>query len=202
MKFSALFLSLILFPLQLMAEGQPTWDLPQKLNDKNTQVKFEVDTTWHVVYGEIKNTSGKVSLSNPEDLRSITAEIRFPVKSFSTGWDKRDDSLHDSMKADKYSDVIFRSTHLGGACLPETIEKEGSCNAMLTGTLQITDTVKEIIIPVTISKEKNQYKITGKYKFEWKAYNMEDPSIIIAKVNPNVEVTYTAFIPVIITKLQ
>ena len=171
-----------------------TWQLPQTLNDKNTKVSFEVGTTWHVVYGNISNTTGNISLSNPKEPLSVNSEIHFPVKNFSTGWDKRDESLLEHMNVEKYPEVVLKTNRVIGECAPTVVEK-GPCSAKLAGTLTICDVTKDVEINIVISKKDGSFDVAGDYSFKWAEYNVEDPSIIVAKVDPTVKVKYSVTIP-------
>lgn len=176
------------------AIAEPRWDLPMTINDTNTTVTFDVDTTWHVVDGKTSNTSGSVSLSDPNNLMSIQSEIHFPVKSFDTGWSARDDSLHEHMQAEKYKDVVLKTSTLEGDCKPEML-KTGPCKGTLIATLTICDVTKELPLEVDIEAMGDKYKVTGNYSFKWADYNVEDPSILVAKVDPTVRVKYALEVP-------
>jgi len=125
---------------------------------------------------------------------SILSEITFPVKSFSTGWDKRDESLFDHMNGEKYPNAILKTNKVKGNCTPEIVEKS-LCEEKLLGTLTICDVTKEIEVDIKVEKTENNYKVTGTYSFKWAEYNIEDPSMIVAKVDPIVKVNYSIVIP-------
>lgn len=190
-------LATCLFLTQLtdaQAESITNWDLPLKVSDQNTTVNFEVDTTWHVVYGKISNATGTVSLSDPNDSLSVVSEFHFPVASFETGWSARDDSLHDHMKAEKYPEVVFKTAAVNGDCTPQKVS-EGSCRIKLVGTLTVCDVTKDVSVNATIEKIASGFVVNGEYEFEWAEYNVDDPSMIVAKVKPTVKVKYSVKLP-------
>ncbi len=193
--FHVLFSLLLFIPQYSSAQAPQTWDLPLIVNDTNTKVQFDVDTTWHIVTGHVSNISGNISLADSTNPLSINSEIHFPVKSFDTGWGMRNESLQDSMHMKKFPEVILKTSEIEGDCNPEKVQTEGKCQMLLVGTLKITDVTREAKIPVTIEAKENNFLVQGKLTFKWTSFNIEDPSILMAKVDPDVTVTYSVSIP-------
>lgn len=189
------FLMLLLLATSVAAEEIVQWKLPQALTDENISVSFEVDTTWHVVHGEVRGISGSVFLADKKDLNSIQAEIHFPVKQFDTDWGMRDDSLREHMKAEEFPEVVLTTGEFLGDCDPNTINEQG-CSAELKASLQICDVTKDIKLPVVIKKKDGIFIANGSYTFAWAKYNVDDPSMFMAKVKPDVTVKYSITIPV------
>ena len=180
-----------IFLLQTSIANAQSWKLPLEVNDTNTEVKFDVDTTWHVVHGTLSKISGKIEQSDASNPLAVTSEITFPVKSFDTGWGLRNDSLHEHMKVDKFPNATLKTTAIEGSCTPDKLP----CDAKLKGTLTICDVTKDILVDIKIEKKDANYKVSGKYAFKWAEYNIDDPSIIAAKVEPTVEVKYSVVLP-------
>lgn len=183
------------FAAETALPAQSTWKLPVEVSDRNTKVQFDVDTTWHVVTGKTSNLTGRVFLADPQDPMSVQAEIHFPVKQFDTGWGARNDSLYDHMAADKFTEVVYRVTKLQPTCRLEELQRTGECQTLLNGTLSIRDITREATIPAIIKKTNAGYEVSGDFTFRWDAFNVEDPSIIVAKVKPEVKVSYTIELP-------
>lgn len=190
MKVISLLLVLFLISSSALAQNASPWNLPQKLDDSNTKIAFAVDTTWHIVHGAIKGITGSAKLSDSADPLSITAEIHVPVKSIDTGWGMRNSSLYDHMAADSFPEIVIRTKGLKGECRPETVTEQG-CKAILQANLSIRDVSKDVDLDVEITKTAAGYQAAGKYSFAWADYKVEDPSIVMAKVDPTVEVTYS-----------
>lgn len=185
----------MLFQSSLCFAQQPAaWKLPLDLNDENTSVRFDVDTTWHMVTGHISGTTGTVGLQDPGDISSIVADIHFPVKKFDTGWGMRDSSLYDHMAAEKFPEVRIQTSALKGNCTPE-LASAGGCSGMLEGQLTIRDVSKNVSLPVKITKKGSNYLVSGKYTLRWAEYNVEDPSIMVASVKPEVTISYSVTVP-------
>jgi hypothetical protein len=57
------------------------------------------------------------------------------------------------------------------------------------------DVSKEVALPVSITKEADRYVISGAIPVRWAEYNIEDPSILIAKLDPVVTISYETKVP-------
>jgi polyisoprenoid-binding protein YceI len=188
----ALFVALISTPRPV---GADTWNLPSPLNDTNTKVSFVVDSTFHTVNGTTKNLDGMVSLKDKHDPLSIVVDLKIQVKTFDTDWDSRDEKLQECMASDTYPLATFTSRRLSDSCKPVIIDIAGRCSGTLAGTLTMRDVSREIELPVEILKEKDSYLIKGILPVQWADYNIEDPSILIAKLDPTVNISYQTRVP-------
>lgn len=182
-------ISTLIFLSPLYASPNVRWELPMNITDENTEIKFEVDTTWHVVFGKVSGISGNVLLRDPKENASIQGEIQIPVKNFSTGWDARDESLLDHMNVDKFPKVIFKINRLKNPCQPSEASENG-CKTTLLSNLSICDISKDVEVDAIIKKVDDHFEVTGSYPIQWAQYNVDDPSIIVAKVNPTVTVHF------------
>lgn len=172
-----------------------TWKLPSPLDDSNTKVSFIVDSTWHTVNGTTKNLNGSVVLRDKNDPLSIVVDLKIQVKTFDTDWDSRDEKLQECMASDVYPVASFISTRLSDSCKPALLDISGKCSGTLTGTLTMRDVSKEVALPVSITKEADRYVISGAIPVRWAEYNIEDPSILIAKLDPVVTISYETKVP-------
>lgn len=172
-----------------------TWNLPSFLNDSNTKVSFVVDSTWHTVNGKTSNLNGSVALRDKNDPLSIVVDLKIQVKTFDTDWDSRDEKLQECMASDTYPIASFVSTRLSDSCKPTVIDIAGKCSGTLTGTITMRDVSKEVALPVSITKERDSYLISGVLPVKWAEYNIEDPSILIAKLDPIVVISYETRVP-------
>lgn len=172
-----------------------TWNLPSTLNDSNTKVSFVVDSTWHTVNGKTSNLNGSVALKDKNDPLSIIVELKIQVKTFDTDWDSRDEKLQECMASDTYPIASFVSSRLSDSCKPTVIDIAGKCSGTLTGTITMRDVSKEVALPVSITKERDSYLISGVLPVKWAEYNIEDPSILIAKLDPIVTISYETKVP-------
>ncbi|MEY4669950.1 MAG: Protein YceI [Pseudomonadota bacterium] len=190
----ALSLAVSVTVLQQPALGD-TWNLPSVLNDSNTKVSFVVDSTWHTIHGITKNLNGAIALRDKADPLSIAVDLKIQVRTFDTDWDSRDEDLQECMASDTFPLATFTSTRLSDSCKPVIIDIAGKCSGTLTGTLTMRDVSKEVALPVTIVKGQDSYLISGALPVAWAEYNIEDPSILIAKLDPIVTISYETKVP-------
>ena len=188
----ALFLALVFGARLSVAD---TWDLPSPLNDTNTKVSFVVDSTFHTINGTTKNLQGMVSLKDTHDPLSIVVDLKIQVKTFDTDWDSRDEKLQECMASETFPLASFTSRRLSDSCKPVVIDIAGRCSGKLTGTLTMRDVTREVELPVEIVKENNSYLISGLLPVQWADYNIEDPSILIARLDPTVNISYQTRVP-------
>lgn len=184
-------MGLLSSPQQLLAE----WALPTELNDTNTTVSFAIDSTWHMVHGKVTGVHGSAWLAQPKsDAKSdegIQAKIEFPIASFDTDNKSRDKKLRKVMDHRTYPQVIFQLNRISDLCSPQSIKGDTLCHPTLHGTLTIRDKTKPVSIPATIRQLHNVYELKGVFPISWKDFGIEDPSILIARVNETVTVSFT-----------
>jgi len=172
-----------------------TWDLPIQLHDNNTKVTFVVDSTWHTVEGIAKSIAGQVHLRDLKDPLSVVVDLRVPVALFDTDSDLRDDRLQEVMLAKAFPEVRFVSTRLSPECEPSIVTRDGSCRGTLRGALTIRDVTKEVSLPISIRDTASGYRMDGSLAIRWEDFHVEDPSILIAKLDPVVTIAYQTTIP-------
>jgi len=166
------------------------WYLPLRLNSGNTMVNFEVDSTWHTIQGAVKEIVGTVKARDNSDPSKIDFELKLSVQMFDTDNSSRDGKLRRVMAADKYPYVVFTAKELLRHCTPAKVLEQGNCKDLVAGQLTIRETTKSIKIPVNISKQGEGFVVEGETKFNWLEFGVEDPSIFIAKVEPEISVFF------------
>ena len=184
----------VLLPTLAHAADAQLWKLPLALNESNAKVQFDVDTTWHVVTGHVREVTGTVSQREPNNPLSIDAEIHFPVKAFDTGWDMRDESLFEHMDEPKFPEVVLRIRSVEGVCELQLVQTV-PCKVLLKGSLSITDVTKDVALDARIEAVPTGFKVSGETTFEWASYKVKDPSMAVAKVEPQVKVSYAVILP-------
>lgn len=162
--------------------------MPVDLNDSNTKIRFEVETSIFGVHGSAHNISGKIWLSDEKNYASILAEISIPIKDLNTGNESRDKKIREIMHEDKYPNIIFKARQLSRLCNPA--ELKAPCHAELKGLLSLANTTKELTIPVTIIKKDSNYSIQGNVQFNWMDFGIEDPSTFLSKVDHQVKISF------------
>lgn len=190
MKFLPCFICLLtLFPVhQSLADslsGVSSWFLPQALSDQNTKIRFEVDSTWHLVNGTTSDVSGTIELAEKGNPSSVRASLQLPVAKLSTDSESRDERMREVMFESEHPFVKFEGKSLSGGCTPALVLRDGSCSDTLRGELSIVAETRSVEIPITISSSIPEgFLVRGKLPFKWADYGVEDPSILIARLDP------------------
>lgn len=186
MKFMIFFLLLSLSTQHAVAEY---WNLPQVLSPKNSAVTFEVDSTWHLIKGSIRNFEGNLWLEDPGNFESVRGSIRFPVSEFDTDNESRDEKMRRIMQADKYPYVEFVITAFDASrCAPEKFVEAGSCQLSVMGNLTINNVTRNITVQASAERRGETIRCIGTTSIKWSEYDIEDPSILVAKLYEDVEI--------------
>lgn len=194
MKKSIFVLALcFIFIQQAKSEGEGVryFDLPQDISEINTQVNFEVDSTWHLVKGKIKQIKGKVWLENQQDYLSVKADIIFPVASFDTDNSMRDSKMREILGETKFPEAKFQLNSLKTDCILENLKDQQECSGKISGVLTIRGKSLLVEFPANASLSNNNYEIKGSLTLLWRDYGIEDPSIpIVATLDDEVKVNF------------
>lgn len=172
------------------AENHP-WNLPTSLTDANTEIRFEVDSTWHLVKGTTKNIQGRAWLNNPLDPTSIRAELTLPILGFNTDNSKRDRRMLEVMHAEQYPDIKFEIVAVPKICAPADLETTLSCPATIETRITINNTSQPLTLPATINKNGSTYTVRGTISLKWADFGVEDPSIFVAKLASLVTINFS-----------
>lgn len=171
------------------------WDLPQPISDSNTKITFEVDSTWHLIKGETAGIAGRVWLANPRDELSIRARFDLPVARFDTDGEMRDERMREVMDSEHAPYVSLSLDSLRPSCDPASFSASQSCPVELAVKLTIRGTERPMTLHGTLQKHGSDVVLAGESRFSWLDFGVEDPSILVAKLDPEVAVTYSVTIP-------
>lgn len=166
------------------------WNLPAVLNDSNTTIGFEVDSTWHLVEGTTTGIAGRGWLENPNDYTSVHLEVTLPVAAFQTGNGARDERMREVMQAAEYPSVTFKATRIGNQCDPKVLVEGQPCAFLLAGNVTIHGITRELQIPSSVTGSHGDYSVSGETSFRWADFGIEDPSILIATLDPVVKIRF------------
>lgn len=171
------------------------WNLPAKLDDSNTKIEFAVDSTWHMVHGDTSKIEGEAALHDRANFKAVVAEIRLPVKAFNTKRESRDERMREVMDAPEFPYVTFRINELLEACNPDKLELNQECDVTIDGSITIRDVTKKQKVKARALRSARGYEIKGNMSLNWLEYGVEDPSILVAKVDPMVNITFAVVLP-------
>ena len=191
----------LLFPtlscllLALVAPVQAQISFPITLSSENTHLSFEVDSTWHLIQGVVEKPQGSIT-QEQLPIPRLSVKATFPVQSFNTDGESRDEKLREVMHAHEYPDVSIDLKAPLGACDLHKISRNTPCKLIFSGDLIISGNKKNIDIPVSLSVSETSELIgEGIYSLLWADYGVEDPSIFIAKLKPSVTVHILIKVP-------
>ena len=163
---------------------------PLELTSQNTDVHFEVDSTWHLVKGKASKISGAVYRDSSSE---IQGEVRIPVASLTTDSAMRDRKMLVVMGAPTFSEIVFRVTALEGLTAAVV---NGYGPLQIHGNLSIREITKPVILSGTLATQPNgALDVNGTTTISWADYGVEDPSIFIAKLSPTVNISFTLHLP-------
>ena len=188
-------LLIIIFGLQnlLLAEEpkieESYWNLPSELNTSNTEISFKVDSTWHLVHYLVKEINGRAWLDDPKDYQSVRAEVRLPVKSFDSENGFRDKKMRSVTAAERFPEVIYQLNQLEDLCPPIQIMGGKECQINVRGKLKIRDIEQDFSFPAKVIYQLDRFVIKGNAELDWSTYGVEDPSILVAKVDKKVVIS-------------
>lgn len=170
------------------------WNLPSEISNNNAKVNFEVDSTWHLIKGHAEDVRGQVWLEDRSDYRSVHAKMVVSVSSLRTGSESRDKRMREVMHSEEHPEVVFTMQHgIGEACSP-SIDENTPCKEVITGDLNINGVVKSVVGDAEIIRSSSGYSITGTTVIKWPEFNVEDPSIFIAKLHEEVKISFQLFL--------
>lgn len=183
------FLALFLLVIPVRGASAEFWNLPQQLSPANCSITFEVDSTWHLVKGKAKDFSGKLWLSDPKNFESVRGSISLPISEFDTDSESRDERMREVMNATQYPNVEFTITAFDASqCDPKLLAEKSPCESTLSGDLSINSVTKKVAIKTSIERNGANYQIAGITSIKWSEFNVEDPSILIAKLYEDVNI--------------
>ena len=183
-------LTLIFNSPYVNAESSP-FNLPAQLDDSNTKVSFKVDSTWHLIEGEVKGITGSAELRDPNDPLSVTAKLSFPLSGFSTNRESRDERLREVMASTEYPQVTFEILEFRPSCGVTLLTNDIECPGTIVGSLKIRAISQKVTLSTLFLKREGYYSVRGTYPISWAEYGVEDPSILVAKLDPTVTVTFS-----------
>ncbi len=207
LKSKKLFLRLLSFiliqPYLLLAENKHLqdsvadwgWQLPVELSDKNTTVSFEVDSTWHLVQGTTAQIFGRAWLTDSKDPLSVRALVEFPVEKFNTNNSTRDERMREVMDSKNYPNVRLEIDSLRPECTADDFIKTGQCQLSIATRLTIHGNQRLQELSALLERKQSTITVTGTSQFSWLDFAVEDPSIFVAKLEPQMKVTFSVSIP-------
>ena len=191
LKVSSLVVSVLIFCGSSLAQS---WNLPVEISPANTDVRFEVDSTWHMIHGTAGRPRGRAALADPANPASVMVDLFFPVRELNTENSRRDTRMREVLAESSYPEIEVHLKTLGTGC-ERLYTSEGTCRAELPGVMKIRGVERPLVLDCTVERNAGGIQVSGEYTFSWADFGVEDPSIIVARLNKNVRILYTVKLP-------
>jgi polyisoprenoid-binding protein YceI len=108
-------------------------------------------------------------------------------------WDKATGEVAfqvNNLHSDKYPKATFKGKLTDASAV--NWDKDGAYTAQLKGTMNIHGVDKVITVPVTVVIKDKTPSISSKFKVKCVDYNIEIPTLVLAKIAEEIEVTVKA----------
>lgn len=184
---------LSIFFISLNISSAYSKDYYYKFNNKDSKINFELSTNVHPVKADVEKFKGSITIKSNDDknIKSVNGILEIDTTSINTNIALCDVRIQkETLSTSKYPKIIFKVSDT--EVISNKISIDNTIDLKLLGTLTIRDTTKKVEIPVkaTVSEDKNSAIVEGKYKINFNDYNIPDPSVLIAKVNPIIELSF------------
>ena len=148
-----------------------------------SSVKFFNKASLHGIEGTAKSFSGSL------DTETGTGKLSVSTANMTTHLGPRDTKMHEyCLETDKYPTITFAVSSIdGGDALNSG---QGSGTVTLKGTLTIRDVSRPVAIKTSYSFGDDGLSLSGRHDFKWTDFNVPDPSIIISKLYPEMNVQF------------
>ena len=148
-----------------------------------SSVKFFNKASLHGIDGTAKSFSGSL------DTEAGTGKLSVSTANMTTHLGPRDTKMHEfCLETDKYPTITYAVSSIdGGDALNAG---QGAGTVTLKGTLTIRDVSKPVAIKTSYSFGDNGLSLSGRHDFKWTDFNVPDPSIIISRLYPEMNVQF------------
>jgi polyisoprenoid-binding protein YceI len=115
-----------------------------------------------------------------------TATVTVPVKGFRCPNDEMTQHLNESLKADKFPEIVYRL---------EKYDIAGG-RAQATGTMTVTGVSKPVTVPVTLTSGDKGVQVEGNTRIEFATFDLEPPTVFLGmlKVGPQIRIAFKGLV--------
>ena len=149
------------------------------------QVKFDVGSTLHNVPGDITRFTTELNLGE-----QVSGNIVMQSESIKTGINVRDQRMYTyCLDTEQYPTISFEIRSVTGDVDGFT-SNAGTGDVNLHGTLSIRSTQRDVVVPATYNWTDDGLRLDGGAKVNWSDFGVPDPSILISKVQPVIDLNF------------
>ena len=156
--------------------------MPIEIDTSNTEVVFSLGTTWHTVTGIAKRVDGRIWLNDSADFTSVEGRSTIAVRDLDSDNSLRDEKMRDVMDEERFNDITVHLKEVTKICDPAKMQLNETCEIVLLCDLTIRDITKEVVVAGNIALSEKGYIVTAAVDLEWAEFGIEDPSILVARV--------------------
>ena len=148
-------------------------------------IKFDLGSTLHTVPGDATSFVSELNIDE-----AVSGKLVVQASSIKTGIGVRDDRMYDfCLGANTYPTIAFEVRDVTGD-KDGLKSKSGTGSVNLHGKLTIRSTSRDIVIPATYSWGETGLSLKGDARVNWSEYGVPDPSILISKVEPVLDLKF------------
>lgn len=165
--------------------GGPAFAVPIALGPSpGGGISFDVGSTAGRVRGELDVFSAQIDMDARNGVfvgQSATLSTRLGPR------DQR--LLYFALDVVAFPEIRFAATRIEGS-VAELASGAGSGVLRFLGSLTIREATLPLAVPATFAWEGDKLQIQGDISFDWAAFGVPDPSVLIARVEPSVRVAF------------
>lgn len=156
------------------------------LDPERTVIRFEVDSTLHVVKGSVRLVRGELRFDTAGGSASGTVEV--DATSADTANRLRDGALHeDVLESERFPRFVFR---------PERVEVDrigdDDADVRVSGRLEIHGSEHPLVVPVRVRVAGERAEIRASFPVPYVEWGMRDPGNFFLRVDDVVSVSVEA----------
>lgn len=168
-------------------------DFYYKFNNKDSKVTFNLSTNVHPVKAVVEKFKGHMNIKSADEknIDSVEGLLEIDTTSINTHISLCDTRIQkETLSTAKYPKITFKVSKI--AIVSNKITIDNTISLKLLGSLTIRDVTKKVEIPVKVNVSKDLLSaiVEGNYKVKFNDYNVPDPSVLIAKVDPVVDLSF------------
>lgn len=197
---SFFFRCIVVLVLANILGGNPSyadsWNLPLRLDSNSMEISFSFDSTWHTVHGEVENPSGLLRLVSSEGNGILAATLTIRSNALNTHNESRDSKMRRVMDSAKYPFITISAPSIAPSCKESEVTVDHSCSYESKGTITIRNVSLPVVLRGGVVRDSEESLIVnGESSLDWSLFGIRDPSILVARVDKLVSISFRIIIP-------
>ncbi len=156
------------------------------LTPESTEIRFELDSTLHLVEGRAELVSGTLRFDPAGGPAS--GRIVIDATSADTGNRLRDRQMHGQVLESER----FPTIELVPESLEVDAEPSGDADVVLVGTLRLHGGAWPVRVPARVERSGDDLRIVGSFVIPYVEWGLRDVSNFLLSIDPEVQVSFEA----------